>query len=120
MSRAGFMGTYEELVQYAEALEELVVDLYAMTYVELETRGFTGFLGRSYERAEIARRMVELGFVGSCEEDAEACQNAAKAAAPEGPAPSGECEVDAANGPCPMRPARITSTYLIRMGAGLR
>lgn len=73
----------EELIQYASELEDLVIGLYAMVVVELETRGFWGFLGRSFERNGIARRMVELGFVGRCEEDAATlssapCQKPAK------------------------------------------
>ena len=68
----------DELLQYASELEDLVIGLYSMVVVELETRGFWGFLGRSFERNGIARRMVELGFVGRCEEDAAQCQKHAK------------------------------------------
>lgn len=76
MGRSDRIEEHEQLMQYAQDLEELVVDLYAMVAVELETRGFWGFLGRSFERAEISRRMVDLGFVGNCEDDSWMCQNA--------------------------------------------
>ena len=73
----------DELARYASELEYLVVDLYAMVAVELETRGFWGFLGRSFERCGIAQRMVDLGFTGRCEDDSAAfpkppCQKPAK------------------------------------------
>lgn len=79
----------DSLIQYAlelakdvYELEGLVIDLYAMVVVELETRGYGGPLGRSFERHEIARRMVEFGFTGRCEDDAaalaEPCQKPAK------------------------------------------
>lgn len=78
MTRADADMGRDELLQYASELEDLVIGLYAMVVVELETRGFWGFLGRSFERNGIARRMVELGFVGRCEEDAAQCQKHAK------------------------------------------